>query len=124
MQDLLGGPRDRVEHRAAEIFVPEPDDEVGAAEIRENQPFTQPERRAGELLHPRLLRGHRGPLPPEPAEWERVGILFRHEHRNLRDDRLSLENRLRRRPAVIRVALLDDRIEMHVLVLQRVHQLV
>src|SRR5438477_1983044 len=116
--------RQCVEHGPAEVLVAEPDDEVSTAEIRKDEAFAKPERRARELLHPGLLRRHRGALLPEPAQRECVGLLFRHKHRNLRDNRLALENRLRRRPPVVRVALLDDRIEVDVLILQRMHELV
>ena len=126
VQDLLGGRRhvQGIEDRLIEILPPVPDDEIRATQVREDQPLAQPQRRLGELLHARLLLRHDGSLFPEPAQRERVGLLLRHQHGDLRDGGLSLEHRLCRRAPVVAPPLRDDGVELHVLILQRVHQLV
>jgi len=63
-------------------------------------------------------------LLPEPAHRERVGFLLRHQDGNLRDGRLTLEDRLRRGAPVVGVPLRDDRIETDVLILQGMDELV
>ena len=104
--------------------MPEPDVEIGAAEIGKYQPLAHPQRRVRELFHLRLLRRHRGALLPEPAERQRVGSLLRHEHRDLRDHGLTLEHRLRRGAPVVGMPLRHYGVEFDVLILQCVHQLV
>src|SRR5882762_962780 len=91
MQDLLRGLGHRIQHRDTEVFVPEPDDEVGATQIGEDESFAQPQWRAGEFLHLCLLGSHDRPLSPEPSQREGVGFLLGHEDRDLRDGGLILE---------------------------------
>ena len=124
MQDLLGRSRHRAQHRTPEVLVLEPHDEIGAAEVGKHESLAQPERRLRKLLHLLLLSRHDGALLPKPAEGEGVRILFGHEDGDLRDRRLPFENRLRRGAAVVLMALGDDGVEPHVLILQRMHELV
>ncbi len=100
----------------------EPAHELGAAEVGEDQAFAQPERRVGEDLHRLLLFAERAAQVPEVRE--ALELLLRHEHQNLGQGRLPLEDRLRGGAAVVLALELDQRVEVQVLVLQGVHQLV
>src|SRR5204862_5684708 len=122
-QDLLGGDR----HEDAVgllpgVLVVEPAHELGAPQVREDQALAQPQRRAPEHLHLILLAAARRPQLPEVEQ--AFDLLLRHEHLDLGERRLSFEDRLRRAATIVLALQLHQRVEVQVLVLQRVHQLV
>src|SRR5438477_2620835 len=123
VQDLLGGDR----HEDAVgllpgVLVVEPAHELGAPQVREDQALAQPQRRAPEHLHLILLAAERRPQLPEVGQ--AFDLLLRHEHQDLGERRLSFEDRLRRAATIVLALQLHQRVEVQVLVLQRVHQLV
>src|SRR2546422_3175298 len=77
---------------------------------------------APEHLHLILLPAERRPQVPEV--WQAFDLLLRHEDQDLGQRRLPLENRLRRAAPIVLTLELHQRVEVQVLVLQRVHQLV
>ncbi len=124
MENLLRRRRHRLQHRFPEILAAEPDDEVRTPEVWEDQAFAQPQRCVRELFHLCLLPRHHRPLLPEPSQRQRIGLLLGHQHGNLHDGRLTLEDGLCRRAPIVVPALGDDRIEFDVLILQCMHELV
>src|SRR5882762_3928702 len=123
VQDLLGG--DRHEDPIGllpGVLVVEPAHEFGAAQVREDQALAQPQRCAPEHLHLILLRAQGRSQVPEVGQ--AFELLLRHEDQDLRQCRLPLEDRLRRRAAIVLALELHQGVEVQVLVLQRVHQLV
>src|SRR3989449_2159160 len=123
MEDLLGGNRHRgAERLVARMSPVEPADEVRAREIGEDQGFPQPQGGVGILPHLSHLRTEY--LARLPEAGQALGLLLGHHDEDLGERGLSFEDRLGRRAAVVVTLLLQYRIEVQVLGLQRVDQLV
>jgi hypothetical protein len=121
VQHLLGGLRQPPDHRVGVAGERRGARQLGAAQVREQQALAHHERRLGQLggavgvVADELAHA----LPPARHARGQVGAAA-----ELRPRRLPLERGLRGRRAVGLPAHAQQRVEVAVLVLQRVHQLV
>src|ERR1051325_9909026 len=90
----------------AGVLPVEPAHELRTPEVREDDALAQPERRAAEHLHALLLRAQCGAQVPEVGQ--ALDPLLRHQHQDLGQRRLALEDGLGGGAAVILALELDQ----------------